>query len=395
MGPFVPDIFSNELNYIIALVIGVAFGFSLEQAGFSSSRKLAGMFYGYDMTVLKVFFTAALTAIAGVLLLNYFGYLNLNVIYVNPTFLPSALAGGIIMGLGFIIGGFCPGTSVCAAAIGKIDAMFYIVGIMIGIFLFTVFYPGIEAFYKADYLGSIKIYDTLGMSRGAFVFLLILVAIGAFITATLVEKKINRVKDHPEKPMFKKYYLSIAFSIVVAFILLFLPEWKTKLLAHASGDVQKDKQAIEMITDDELAYRLINMDEKIQLVDVREPDEYKRSKIVSAVNIPVDSMVNAEWYSFIKNNRKTLVFYSDKESKAEKAYFVARELGHENNKVLKGGITVFNNDFFNRDYRQGARDDETARFRTEAAASLKELEKTLKNKKLPKKKPKTKIVGGC
>jgi hypothetical protein len=98
----------------------LGFGFALEQAGFSSSRKLAGMFYGYDTTVLKVFFTAAITAMLGLLFMNYLGMIDMSIVYVNDYFMSSAIIGGVIMGAGFIIGGFCPGTSVCAAAIGKI-----------------------------------------------------------------------------------------------------------------------------------------------------------------------------------------------------------------------------------------------------------------------------------
>ena len=48
-----------------ALIIGMAFGFVLERAGFGSSRKLAGIFYFRDMTVLKVMFTAVITAMLG------------------------------------------------------------------------------------------------------------------------------------------------------------------------------------------------------------------------------------------------------------------------------------------------------------------------------------------
>ncbi|MEZ4848849.1 MAG: hypothetical protein R3B93_09585 [Bacteroidia bacterium] len=56
MGPIIPSAgISDEINFLIAFIIGIGFGFALEQAGFSSSRKLAGMFYGYDTTVLKVF----------------------------------------------------------------------------------------------------------------------------------------------------------------------------------------------------------------------------------------------------------------------------------------------------------------------------------------------------
>ncbi|PKL32870.1 MAG: sulfurtransferase, partial [Spirochaetae bacterium HGW-Spirochaetae-10] len=78
MGPFVPEFISNELNLIVAFVVGIAFGFVLEQAGFSSSRRLAGQFYGYDFTVLRVFFTAGVTAMTGVLILGWAGLLDLD-----------------------------------------------------------------------------------------------------------------------------------------------------------------------------------------------------------------------------------------------------------------------------------------------------------------------------
>ena len=80
MGPLVPYIISEEFGLVIALAIGVAFGFVLEQGGFSSTKKLVGLFYGYDFTVLRVFFTAGITAMAGVLLLGHYGILDTNVV---------------------------------------------------------------------------------------------------------------------------------------------------------------------------------------------------------------------------------------------------------------------------------------------------------------------------
>jgi hypothetical protein len=54
MGPLIPQGFINpDLNLFFAFVIGLGFGSVLEQAGFSSSRKLAGLFYGYDFIVLR------------------------------------------------------------------------------------------------------------------------------------------------------------------------------------------------------------------------------------------------------------------------------------------------------------------------------------------------------
>src|SRR5512133_2716870 len=129
MGPISSLISMPEwLDLLIAFLIGIGFGFALEQAGFSSSRKLAGMFYGYDTTVLKVFFTAAIVALVGSQFLSYFGVLDLDLVFVNEYYVLAALIGGVIMGLGFIMGGFCPGTGICAMSIGKIDAIVFVAG---------------------------------------------------------------------------------------------------------------------------------------------------------------------------------------------------------------------------------------------------------------------------
>ena len=142
MGPLVVnDIISQDTNLFLAFFIGIAFGFILEQAGFSSSRKLAGVFYGYDMVVMKVFFTGAIVAMLGLLFFSLFGWIDLSLIYVNPTFMSSAIVGGIVMGAGFIMGGFCPGTSFTGAAIGKIDAMVFIGGLAIGVVIFSEGFP--------------------------------------------------------------------------------------------------------------------------------------------------------------------------------------------------------------------------------------------------------------
>ncbi len=180
------------MNLGIAFAIGIGFGFALEQAGFSSSRKLAGMFYGYDTTVLKVFFTAAIVALAGSQLLSYFGLLNLNLVYVNPYYINATLVGGVIMGAGFIMGGFCPGTGISALSIGKIDALFFLVGGLVGAFLFAETYPMIQKLASANYKGPVRIDEWMGLSPGMFSFLLILAAIGLFWLAELAEKRFSR-----------------------------------------------------------------------------------------------------------------------------------------------------------------------------------------------------------
>jgi uncharacterized protein len=193
MGPLVVnELISENTNLFLAFIIGIAFGFVLESSGFSSSRKLAGVFYGYDTVVLKVFFTAAITAMLGLLFFSLFGWVDLNLVYVNPTYLTSAIVGGVIMGAGFIIGGYCPGTSFCGASIGKIDGMVFIGGLFIGVLIFGLGYNLWDNLYMAKDMGSPKVSESLGMSDGLFALILIIVALAMFTFAEWAERKFPR-----------------------------------------------------------------------------------------------------------------------------------------------------------------------------------------------------------
>jgi len=193
MGPISSLIAMPEwLDLLIALLIGIGFGFALEQAGFSSSRKLAGMFYGYDTTVIKVFFTAAIVALVGSQLLSYLGLLNLNQVFVNEFYVAASIVGGVIMGAGFIMGGFCPGTGLSALSIGKIDAMLFFAGGISGAFLFGETYPLIENLANGSYRGPLKVNEVLGVSPGLFSLLLIVAAVVMFWIAELAEKRFAR-----------------------------------------------------------------------------------------------------------------------------------------------------------------------------------------------------------
>jgi hypothetical protein len=193
MGPLSSySVFPEWLDLLIAFLIGTGFGFSLEQAGFSSSRKLVGMFYGYDTTVIKVFFTAAIVALIGSQLLSYLGHLNLNQVFVNEFYVTASIVGGVIMGAGFIMGGFCPGTGLSALSIGKIDAMVFFAGGLSGAFLFAETYPLIQNLANAAYKGPVRINEVMGISPGLFIFLLIIAAAVMFWLAEAAEKRFAR-----------------------------------------------------------------------------------------------------------------------------------------------------------------------------------------------------------
>lgn len=194
MGPLIPlGVIPEHWNNVIAVLLGFAFGYILEGSGFSSSRKIVGLFYGYDFTVLRVFFTAAVTAAIGIMYFSYWGWIDMSLIYIHPTYLTASIVGGVIMGLGFVTGGYCPGTSICAVAIGKIDGIVFTLGLVLGIFIFSEGFPVLESLYNGSYLGHVTVPEFLGVSSGLIVFLFAFIAIVAFYVTTLIRRRVKPV----------------------------------------------------------------------------------------------------------------------------------------------------------------------------------------------------------
>jgi hypothetical protein len=190
MAPFFKfGYFGPEVGLIIALISGIGFGFWLERAGFGESRKLALQFYFRDMTVLKVMFMAIVTAMLGLLYLTLFGWLDLSKVFVNPTFWVAQVVGGLIFGVGFAIGGYCPGTSVVGAVLGRIDAYFFLAGALFGMLVFGEMFSLLKNLYNAGAMGVVTLGQWLGVSSGMAAFLVTLLAVGMFVGAEWLESK--------------------------------------------------------------------------------------------------------------------------------------------------------------------------------------------------------------
>lgn len=193
MAPFFKfGFFNDEVSLIIAVVIGIGFGFFLERAGFGSAKKLAAQFYFTDMAVFKVMFTAIVTAMLGLFYFSWLGWIDLSQVYIGNTYIVPMLLGGFILGVGFVIGGYCPGTSTVACATGKIDGYFFVFGVMFGIFVFGELFPWISDFYNSTPMGRITLPELFNISFGTIVFFVVLIAVGGFIGAEKVEKLMAR-----------------------------------------------------------------------------------------------------------------------------------------------------------------------------------------------------------
>ncbi|MDW8290930.1 MAG: YeeE/YedE thiosulfate transporter family protein [Armatimonadota bacterium] len=397
MGPLVPDLISENLNYILALFIGIAFGAILEQAGFSSSRRLVGLFYGYDFTVLRVFFTAGIVGMIGVMALEHFGLLDLNQVYVNPTFLWSAIVGGLIMGLGFVIGGYCPGTSFCAAAIGKKDALALIGGAVVGVFLFGEAYPLLKGLYTAAHYGSPRISETLGISPSLFAFLMTLIALAAFGGVSLIER---RVQGQPVeiRQWARSFAPVLGVGLLIALSAFAFTDRRTELLARVQSEEWVRSYPVQVMSVDEFAFRLMDEDDdRIQVIDFRPAEEVQKESLPKSYHFTVDNLFEQEPSRLLRLRGKINVFVANDELTERKMAVIAQELGFRRIYILEGGLDAFRQQILQFEPPhppQNMYEEFTYRFRARAKETLPQLIQSGKEV-APVKTEKRRPRGGC
>jgi uncharacterized membrane protein YedE/YeeE len=182
----------------VAGLIGFCFGLLLERAGFGNPKKLVAVFYLRDFAVLKVMFTAIVVCIVGLLYFSVFGWIDLSSVYLLPTFLWPQMVAGFILGVGFVVGGYCPTTSVVATVSGRLDGLIFVGGMILGSLIFAAFFPLLEGFYEAGSMGSVRLSDVLGLQSGLIALFVCLMAVCAY---WLVEKVESRFGDPDVLPL--------------------------------------------------------------------------------------------------------------------------------------------------------------------------------------------------
>jgi len=183
------EMISQAVNLLLGLAIGVGFGFVLESGGLGDARKLVGQFLLKDMAVFKVMFTAIITAMLGLFFLSWGGLINLELLQISDSYLAPQLVGGLVLGAGFAIAGYCPGTAVVGMASGKIDALYCFVGLFVGSVLFSSSFTWLESFYNSTQLSEGHLSAVLSIQTGALIFLLILIAVAGFALSEKLESR--------------------------------------------------------------------------------------------------------------------------------------------------------------------------------------------------------------
>jgi hypothetical protein len=170
-------------TWLVYLGLGFGFGFILESSGFGDARKLAGQFYFRDFAVLKVMFTAIVVCMILIFWGTALGWLDYDRLWVNPTYWWPHIVGGLIMGAGFILGGYCPGTSLVSLATLKLDGLMFVAGVALGVFSFGETEALFNEFWHSGNAGRLTLAEWLDLPVGLVVFGLTCIAVVLFWAA--------------------------------------------------------------------------------------------------------------------------------------------------------------------------------------------------------------------
>jgi rhodanese-related sulfurtransferase len=335
------ELFGQYGQFFIFLIIGFGFGYALEIGGFGNSKKLAAQFYFKDLTVLKVMFTGIIVAMVGIFLASALGLLDYNLIWVNPTYLWPGIVGGLIMGVGFIIGGFCPGTSLVAMVTGKIDGVFFVLGVLFGIFTFGETVQNFDNFFYSSYMGRFTLMDWLGLEAGWVVLLVVLMALFMFWGGEKLEGIFGGL-DPKKAP--KMRYAGAAGLVLVAVFVLVLGQPTTAekwdLLSVEKGAKLEEERAYQ-IHPAELLSLVHNDDIKLFMFDLRSEADYNLFHIKDAENTSYDQLYESASTLALEPSNAVFVVISNNESQSTEAWKMLQAEQLHNVYILEGGINYW------------------------------------------------------
>jgi len=300
------DVFGFPTGLLLGTLIGFAFGFVLERAGFGNAKNLAAQFYLTDTRVLKVMFSAIATACAGIGLLAGFGVLDLSLLTVPETFIGPHVVGGLLLGIGFIVSGYCPGTGVVAMASGKWDGLMSIVGVMIGSLLFGFVYGPLEGFYRSGAMGSVTIAQALGLPFPVLAAGVVLMAVGCFLGAekleTIFAPKASRPVPASQPAVRNRAFAAMGALAVIGLVSVALP-------ARPPAVAQTSLAKIGAV---ELAQKIVAAPQELWILDIRDAKSAPvTERIPGTVTLPEGS--TAAKFAATLPATRTLVAYAQRD----------------------------------------------------------------------------------
>ncbi|HET8541387.1 MAG TPA: rhodanese-like domain-containing protein [Anaeromyxobacter sp.] len=277
----------REAGLVVSVLVGFAFGFVLERAGFGRAQKLVGQFLLTEMTVLKVMFGAVATAAVGSVVLAGVGLVDLRAVAdsaASATWIWPMVVGGFVVGLGFVTSSYCPGTSVVAMASGKLDGAATVAGVVVGTVIGgeLLAIPAVARFNDSGFLGHLYLHDLLRVPPAVVAMAIALVAVAAFVGAEKLERIFGGEQrpGSPARPR-RAVFATLAGLGAAGLVTLALPRGTAAAPA-----------APARVSAAELARRVLEEPWKVRVLDVRPRDACAAARVPGAECTPLDTLAS-------------------------------------------------------------------------------------------------------
>ncbi|WP_428241473.1 rhodanese-like domain-containing protein [Gynuella sp.] len=339
--------------YLIYILLGFGFGFVLESAGFGNSRKLAAQFYFKELTVFKVMFTAIIVAMVLIFLATALGWLDYRLIWVNPTYLWPGILGGLIMGGGFIIGGFCPGTSLVALATLKLDGLFFVLGVLFGIFVFGETVDFYNVFFNSSYMGRFTLPELFHMSYGSVVLIVVVAALLLLWGAEWVEGRSSGIT----MPRLNWRAAAASVLVLLAGITAAIgqPDFQRRWNSMAAIEQPRIDQRQIYASPVEVLHLQNDRQIVVKLLDIRSQSDFNYFHIRDAQRVNPGELEKLAQTLIAEPANTVFILMGNDEQLATDVWKQLRGASVPSLYVLEGGINLWIEQFADNDFLREAR----------------------------------------
>ena len=152
------------MTIVLAIILGILFGFALQRVGATNPQNIINMLRLKDLHLMKAIFFAIGISSTVLFLLMAAGVINAGHLSVKSSYI-GVIVGGALLGLGFAVAGYCPGTSLTALADGRKDALFFVGGGFLGALIYTLVYGSIKGSWLFDKIAGGKVMLATGSDK--------------------------------------------------------------------------------------------------------------------------------------------------------------------------------------------------------------------------------------
>ncbi len=152
------------MTIFLAIILGILFGFALQRVGATNPQNIINMMRLKDLHLMKAIFFAIGISSTLLFVLMTVGIIDAAHLSVKSSYM-GVIVGGALLGLGFAVAGYCPGTGLTALADGRKDALFFVGGGLIGALIYTLVYGSIQGTWLFNKIAGGKVMLATGSDK--------------------------------------------------------------------------------------------------------------------------------------------------------------------------------------------------------------------------------------